>query len=93
MILILNQNLKDKELKTQNIERLKECLEFEKNRLNIKIEPGSKVDVLDITSQKWHKGEIIKRTNIAQKEKGGVCLDNPRSSALLYIEYRDNDIK
>jgi hypothetical protein len=72
MILILNQKLKDKELYLQNIERLKECIEFEKNRLNIKVEPGSKVDVLDINSQKWFKGEIIKRTNIAQKEKGSV---------------------
>jgi hypothetical protein len=62
---MLNKKLDDKEQYRKNLKRLEECLEFERNRLNIKIEPGSKVDVLDINNLKWYKGEIIKRTNIA----------------------------
>ena len=90
---MLNKKLKDKEFYAKNMERLKECLEFEKNRLDIKIEPGCKVDVLDAGSQKWYKGEIIKRTNISPKERNWILLDNPKSAALLYIEYRVDGVK
>lgn len=93
MILILNQKLKNKELYSQNIARLRECLDFEQSRLNIKLEPGSKVDVLDINSQKWYKGEVIKRTNITQKDKSSGSSDSNKASSLLYIEYNANDIK
>lgn len=88
MVLMLNKKLSDKELYTKNIDRLKECLEFEKNRLNIKLDPGSKVDVLDINSMKWHKGEILKRTNIAQVEKSGFSIDAHKNSALVFVEYK-----
>jgi len=85
---MLNKKLKDKELYKKNMERLKECMEFEKNRLNIKLDPGSKVDVLDINSLKWYKGEVIKRTSITQKEKVHFCNETCKSSSLLYIEYK-----
>ena len=93
MILILNKKLADKELYSKNIERLKEWIEFEKNRQDIKIEPGCKVDVLDINSQKWYKGEIIKRTNITPKEVNTTLFDDSKSSALLYIEYKIDGVK
>lgn len=88
MILMLNKKLDDKEQYRKNLKRLEECLEFERNRLNIKIEPGSKLDVLDINNLKWYKGEIIKRTNIAWKEKLGFGIESDKSTALLYIEYK-----
>lgn len=93
MILIMNQKLKNKELYSENVARIKECLDFEKNRMNIKVELGSKVDVLDINSQKWYKGEVIKRTNITQKDRNNGNSDCTKSSSLLYIEYSVNDSK
>ena len=88
MVLILNSQTKDPELYNKNLKRVQECLEFERKRLNIKVDPGCKVDVLDIATLKWNKGEIVKRTNIAHKDRLGFGLDQRRSSALLHIEYR-----
>lgn len=61
------------------MERLNECLEFCKSKALVKMKPGSKVDVLDINNYKWQKGEVLKRT----------CIANRGSSdtSLLYVEY------
>lgn len=93
MVLILNKRLVDKDQYSKNIQRLQECLEFEKKRLDIKIHPGNKLDVLDITSLKWFKGEIIKITNIAQKEKVSYGANHNRTNSLLYVEYRKDGTK
>jgi hypothetical protein len=68
-------------------------LEFERKRFDIKIHPGNKIDVLDINNLKWYKGEIIKITNIAQKEKASFGANHSRTTSLLYIEYHKDGAK
>jgi hypothetical protein len=62
-------------------------LEFDKFRSNISVEPGSKVDVLDLSHHKWYKGEIVKRTIITHKDNHHN-YDHQKASPLLYIEYK-----
>lgn len=64
LVLLINQKLDDKELYTKNLERLRELLKLKHKDLKINIQPGSKLDVLDINKMKWWKGEVIKRTNL-----------------------------
>ncbi|CAI2374865.1 unnamed protein product [Moneuplotes crassus] len=87
MILMLNSRITNQDQVKKNLERIQECIDFKKKKLTFKSDPGCKIDILDLNSLKWCKGEILKKTNMSSSSRS-LHMENHNGNALLYIQYK-----